>query len=116
MHAREGPQARWLAVHDGVLLMGKNITLVGANGDGQTAKAANQIIVALNIEAVAEALLFASRTGADSARVRQALRGGFTSRPRTRRPNPHRPTNSTGASPGSHASERAAAARRGTNL
>lgn len=58
-------------------LMGKTITLIGGNGDGQTAKAANQIIVALNIEAVAEALLFASKAGADPARVRQALLGGF---------------------------------------
>ena len=56
--------------------MGKNITLVGGNGDGQTAKVANQIIVALNIEAVGEALLFAARAGADPARVRQALMGG----------------------------------------
>jgi len=60
-------------------LMGKNITLVGGNGDGQTAKVANQIIVALNIEAVAEALLFAAKAGADPARVRQALMGGFAS-------------------------------------
>ena len=60
-------------------LMGKNITLVGGNGDGQTAKVANQIIVALNIEAVAEALVFAARAGADPARVRQALMGGFAS-------------------------------------
>lgn len=59
--------------------MGKNITLVGGNGDGQTAKVANQIVVALNIEAVAEALLFAARAGADPARVRQALMGGFAS-------------------------------------
>jgi 2-hydroxy-3-oxopropionate reductase len=58
-------------------LMGKNINLVGKNGDGQTAKVANQIIVALNIEAVAEALLFASKAGADPAKVRQALMGGF---------------------------------------
>jgi 2-hydroxy-3-oxopropionate reductase len=58
-------------------LMGKNITLVGGHGDGQTAKVANQIIVALNIEAVAEALVFASKAGADPARVRQALMGGF---------------------------------------
>ena len=58
-------------------LMGKNITLVGRNGDGQTAKVANQIIVALNIEAVGEALLFAAKAGADPARVRQALMGGF---------------------------------------
>jgi 2-hydroxy-3-oxopropionate reductase len=60
-------------------LMGKNITLVGGNGDGQTAKVANQIIVALNIEAVSEALLFAARAGADPERVRQALMGGFAS-------------------------------------
>jgi 2-hydroxy-3-oxopropionate reductase len=59
--------------------MGKNITLVGGNGDGQTAKVANQIIVALNIEAVAEALLFAAKAGADPARVRAALMGGFAS-------------------------------------
>lgn len=57
--------------------MGKNITLVGGNGDGQTAKVANQIIVGLNIEAVAEALLFAQKAGADPAKVREALMGGF---------------------------------------
>jgi 2-hydroxy-3-oxopropionate reductase len=57
--------------------MGKNITLVGGNGDGQTAKVANQIIVGLNIEAVAEALLFAKKAGADPAKVREALMGGF---------------------------------------
>ena len=59
--------------------MGKNITLVGGNGDGQTCKVANQIIVALNIAAVGEALLFASKAGADPAKVRQALMGGFAS-------------------------------------
>lgn len=58
-------------------LMGKNITLVGGNGDGQTCKVANQIIVALNIEAVGEALVFASKAGANPARVREALMGGF---------------------------------------
>ena len=58
-------------------LMGKNTTLVGRNGDGQTTKVANQIIVALTIEAVSEALLLASRAGADPAKVRQALMGGF---------------------------------------
>jgi 2-hydroxy-3-oxopropionate reductase len=57
--------------------MGKNITLVGGNGDGQTTKVANQIIVALNIAAVGEALLFASKAGADPAKVRAALMGGF---------------------------------------
>jgi 2-hydroxy-3-oxopropionate reductase len=58
-------------------LMGKNITLVGANGDGQTCKVANQIVVALTIGAVSEGLLFASRAGADPAKVRQALMGGL---------------------------------------
>jgi 2-hydroxy-3-oxopropionate reductase len=57
--------------------MGKNITLVGANGVGQTTKVANQIVVALTIEAVAEALVFASKAGADPAKVRQALMGGL---------------------------------------
>lgn len=60
-------------------LMGKNITLVGKNGAGQTCKVANQIIVALTIEAVGEALLFASKAGADPAKVREALMGGFAS-------------------------------------
>ena len=59
--------------------MGKNITLVGGHGDGQTTKVANQIIVALNIAAVSEALVFASKAGADPAKVRQALMGGFAS-------------------------------------
>ncbi|KQW18570.1 2-hydroxy-3-oxopropionate reductase [Afipia sp. Root123D2] len=58
-------------------LMGKNVTLVGGNGDGQTTKVANQIIVALTIEAVAEGLLFASKAGADPVKVRQALMGGL---------------------------------------
>lgn len=59
-------------------IMGKNITLVGEeNGAGQTCKVANQIVVALTIEAVAEALVFASKAGADPAKVREALMGGF---------------------------------------
>ncbi len=58
-------------------LMGKNVTLVGPNGAGQTCKVANQIIVALTIEAVAEGLLFASKAGADPAKVREALMGGL---------------------------------------
>ena len=57
--------------------MGKNITRVGGNGDGQTCKVANQIVVALTIEAVAEGLLFAAKAGADPAKVRQALMGGL---------------------------------------
>ena len=72
-----GPQAAFDRVKPLFELMGKNITLVGANGDGQTCKVCNQIIVALNIEAVGEALLFASKAGADPAKVRQALMGGF---------------------------------------
>jgi 2-hydroxy-3-oxopropionate reductase len=74
-----GDEAVFAKVKPLLELMGKNITLVGGNGDGQTAKVANQIIVALNIEAVAEALLFAAKAGADPARVRQALMGGFAS-------------------------------------
>ena len=74
-----GPESAFNCVKPLFELMGKNITLVGNNGDGQTAKVANQIIVALNIEAVAEALLFAAKAGADPARVRQALMGGFAS-------------------------------------
>jgi 2-hydroxy-3-oxopropionate reductase len=72
-----GPQAAFERAQPVFELMGKNITLVGGNGDGQTCKVANQIIVALNIEAVAEALLFAAKAGADPAKVRQALLGGF---------------------------------------
>ena len=72
-----GPEATFERVKPLFECMGKNITRVGGNGDGQTAKVANQIIVALNIEAVGEALLFAARAGADPAKVRQALMGGF---------------------------------------
>ena len=74
-----GPSARSNTMKPLFDKMGKNITLVGGNGDGQTTKVANQIIVALTIEAVGEALLFASKAGADPARVRQALMGGFAS-------------------------------------
>ena len=72
-----GPDAAFERVKPLFELMGKNITLVGGNGDGQTTKVANQIIVALNIAAVGEALVFASKAGADPAKVRQALMGGF---------------------------------------
>src|SRR3984957_7245738 len=72
-----GPERAFEKVRPIFELMGQNITLVGGNGDGQTTKVANQIIVALTIEAVGEALLFASKAGADPARVRQALMGGF---------------------------------------
>jgi 2-hydroxy-3-oxopropionate reductase len=72
-----GPEAAFARAKPLFELMGKNITLVGGHGDGQTCKVANQIIVALNIAAVGEALLFASKAGADPAKVRQALMGGF---------------------------------------
>jgi 2-hydroxy-3-oxopropionate reductase len=74
-----GTEADYAAAKPFFELMGRNVTLVGENGDGQTAKVANQIIVALTIEAVGEALLFASKAGADPAKVRQALMGGFAS-------------------------------------
>ena len=74
-----GSPAAFAAVEPIFALMGKNITLVGGNGDGQTTKVANQIIVALTIEAVSEALVFASKAGADPSKVRQALMGGFAS-------------------------------------
>ena len=72
-----GPEAAFAKVRPIFELMGKNVTLIGGNGDGQTTKVANQIIVALTIEAVAEGLLFASKAGADPARVREALMGGL---------------------------------------
>jgi 2-hydroxy-3-oxopropionate reductase len=74
-----GPERAFDKVKPLFDLMGKNVTLVGGNGDGQTTKVANQIIVALTIEAVGEALLFASKAGADPAKVRSALMGGFAS-------------------------------------
>ncbi|MFC3124078.1 2-hydroxy-3-oxopropionate reductase [Pseudoroseomonas globiformis] len=73
-----GPEAAFQRALPLFQAMGKNITLVGeSNGAGQTCKVANQIVVALTIEAVAEALVFASKAGADPAKVRQALMGGL---------------------------------------
>lgn len=72
-----GSEAGFAKVKPLFELMGKNITLVGGVGDGQITKVANQIIVALTIEAVGEALLLAAKAGADPAKVRQALMGGF---------------------------------------
>ena len=74
-----GPQAAFDRAQPIFETMGKNITLVGGNGVGQTTKVANQIVVALTIEAVGEALVFASKAGADPAKVRQALMGGLAS-------------------------------------
>ena len=72
-----GSEAAFAKVSPLLELMGKNITLVGEVGAGQICKVCNQIIVALNIEAVAEALLLASKAGVDPGKVRQALMGGF---------------------------------------
>ena len=72
-----GPERAFEKVKPLLGKMGRNVTLVGGNGDGQTTKVANQIVVALTIEAVGEALLFASKAGADPAKVRQALMGGL---------------------------------------
>ncbi|TLF48137.1 2-hydroxy-3-oxopropionate reductase [Halomonas urmiana] len=58
-------------------IMGKTITHIGGHGAGQTCKVANQIVVALTIEAVSEGLLFASKAGADVAKVRESLLGGL---------------------------------------
>lgn len=74
-----GSEAVFAKVRPILELMGKNITLVGDVGAGQIAKVANQIIVALNIEAVSEALVYASKAGANPAKVREALMGGFAS-------------------------------------
>jgi 2-hydroxy-3-oxopropionate reductase len=74
-----GTEAAFARVKPLFELLGKNVTLVGPSGAGQVCKVANQIAVALHIEAVAEALLFASKAGVDPAKVRQALLGGFAS-------------------------------------
>ncbi len=72
-----GPETAFARVKPLFDLMGKTITHIGPNGTGQVTKLANNIVVALNIEAVAEALVFAAKAGADPAKVRQALLGGF---------------------------------------
>jgi 2-hydroxy-3-oxopropionate reductase len=72
-----GSEAAFARLQPLLALMGRNITHVGPAGAGQTTKVANQIIVALNIAAVSEALVFAAKAGADPAKVRQALMGGF---------------------------------------
>jgi len=74
-----GSEAAFQKVRPLLALLGKNVTRVGESGAGQVCKVANQIVVGLTIQAVAEALLFASRAGVDPAKVRQALLGGFAS-------------------------------------
>ena len=58
-------------------VLGKTIVHVGPSGAGQVTKACNQLVVAATIEAVAEALLLAERSGVDPGKVREALLGGF---------------------------------------
>jgi 2-hydroxy-3-oxopropionate reductase len=72
-----GSEAAFARVRPLLELLGRNVTRIGEVGDGQTCKVANQIVVALNLEAVAEALVFAAKAGADPAKVREALLGGF---------------------------------------
>ncbi len=72
-----GPEETFKKIEPFFAIMGKSITRIGENGAGQTAKVANQIIVALTLAAISEALLFASKAGADPAKVREALMGGF---------------------------------------
>jgi 2-hydroxy-3-oxopropionate reductase len=72
-----GKEAVFSAMKPYFELMGKNIVHIGGNGDGQVCKVANQIVVALTLEAVSEALVLASKAGTDPAKVRQALLGGF---------------------------------------
>ena len=72
-----GKETVFAAIKPFFEIMGKNIVHIGGNGDGQVCKVANQVVVALTLEAVSEALVLASKAGADPAKVRQALLGGF---------------------------------------
>ena len=72
-----GPEAVFEQIQPIFAAMGKNIVRIGENGAGQVAKACNQIVAAVAIEGVAEALLFARKNDVDPARVREALMGGF---------------------------------------
>ena len=77
-----GPQAAFDRIKPLFKVMGSTVTLIGTrNGDGQVCKVANQIIVGITVEAVAEALLFASKAGADPWKVREALMGGAAHSP-----------------------------------
>jgi 2-hydroxy-3-oxopropionate reductase len=83
--AIDGTLSIMVGGHDGAFaraqpilqVMGKNIVHVGPSGAGQITKACNQLVVAATIEAVAEALVLAERSGVDPAKVRDALLGGF---------------------------------------
>lgn len=60
-----------------LLCLGRSITHIGANGHGQVAKACNQLVQVVTIQAIAEAMLFAERNGADTGRVLSAMQSGF---------------------------------------
>ena len=72
-----GDEAAFARAEPILRLMGANIVHVGPSGAGQVTKACNQLVVGATIEAVAEALLLAERSGVDAAKVREALLGGF---------------------------------------
>jgi 2-hydroxy-3-oxopropionate reductase len=72
-----GPQGAFDQVKDILSAMGSSVTLVGEIGSGNVTKLANQIIVALNIAAVSEALVLATKAGVDPKKVFQAIRGGL---------------------------------------
>lgn len=72
-----GPEETFARVKPVFEAMGKNIVHIGASGAGQVTKACNQIVVALTIQAVSEALTLAAKAGVDTGKVRQALLGGF---------------------------------------
>jgi 2-hydroxy-3-oxopropionate reductase len=72
-----GEEAAFARVRPLLACLGKSVTLIGASGAGQVAKACNQILTGVTVAAVAEALHFAQRSGVDAARVREALLGGF---------------------------------------
>lgn len=72
-----GPAAAFARVKPVFEAMGKNIVHIGNSGAGQVTKACNQVVVALTIQAVSEALALAAKAGVDPAKVRLALLGGF---------------------------------------
>jgi len=72
-----GPQDVFEKVKDILGAMGSSVTRVGDIGSGNVAKLANQIIVALNIAAVSEAMVLATKAGVDPEKVFQAIRGGL---------------------------------------
>lgn len=72
-----GKEAVFEQVKDVLFALGTEITLVGGNGSGTTAKLANQVIVNLNIAAMSEALVLASKSGIDVEKMYEAIRGGL---------------------------------------